>query len=130
MRINLKHIPREVQIKYNLDSIEHNGFVLMEIRKGIYDLQQAVKLAQDRLIAHLAKNGYLQCINTPCLFVHVNNGVAFTLVVDDFLIKYSSKAAANHLLNTLRRNNRELCPNAKILVWVDILYTNDILITF
>ena len=102
MRINLKHIPREVQIKYNLDPIKHKGFVLMEIRKGIYGLPQAGKLAQDRLIAHLAKNGYLQCINTPCLFVHVNNGVAFTLVVDDFLIKYSSKAAANHLLNTLR----------------------------
>ena len=26
--------------------------------------------------------------STPCLFRHTSNGVAFTLVVDDFLVKY------------------------------------------
>jgi hypothetical protein len=73
MRINLKHIPIDIQTKYNLQAFAHNGYVLMEIRKGIYGLKQAGKLAQDRLIAHLAKHGYSQCINTPCLFRHESN---------------------------------------------------------
>ncbi len=102
MRISLKHIPIDIQIKYNLQSFEHNGYVLMEIRKGIYGLKQAGKLAQDRLIMHLAKHGYSQCVSTPCLFRHKSNGVAFTLVVDDFLIKYSNREAADHLLAALR----------------------------
>ena len=102
MRISLKHIPTDIQLKYNLKAFAHNGYVLMEIRKGIYGLKQAGKLAQDRLIAHLAQHGYSQCANTPCLFRHESNGVAFTLVVDDFLIKYTDKAAANHLLAALR----------------------------
>ena len=102
MRISLKHIPLDVQERYNIASMVHNGYVLMEISKGIYGLPQAGKLAQDRLVAHLAKNGYIQCVNTPCLFVHQTNGVAFTLVVDDFLIKYSDRKDADHLLTVLR----------------------------
>ena len=46
---------------------------------------------------------YRQCTNTPCLFVHETNGIAFTLAVDDFLIKYNDKAAADHLMTTLRQ---------------------------
>ncbi len=102
MRISLKHIPLDVQERYNIASMVHNGYVLMEISKGIYGLPQAGKLAQDRLVAHLAKNGYIQCVNTPCLFVHQTNGVAFTLVVDDFLIKYSDRKDVDHLLTALR----------------------------
>ncbi len=102
MRISLKHIPIDVQERYKIANMVHNGYVLMEISKGIYGLPQAGKLAQDRLVAHLAKNGYIQCVNTPCLFVHQTNGVAFTLVVDDFLIKYKDREAVNHLLTALR----------------------------
>ena len=74
----------------------------MEISKGIYGLPQAGKLAQDRLVAHLETHEYIQCVNTPCLFVHRSNGVAFTLVVDDFLIKFKQRSAAEHLLSALR----------------------------
>ena len=102
MRISLKHIPLDVQQRYNIAGMVHNGYVLMEISKGIYGLPQAGKLAQDRLVAHLANNGYIQCVNTPCLFVHQSNGVAFTLVVDDFLIKYNDRKEVDHLLSVLR----------------------------
>jgi hypothetical protein len=102
MRISLKHIPLDVQERYNIAGMVHNGYVLMEISKGIYGLPQAGKLAQDRLVAHLAKHGYTQCVNTPCLFIHQSNGVAFTLVVDDFLIKYSDRKDVEHLLTVLR----------------------------
>lgn len=74
----------------------------MEISKGIYGLPQAGKLSQDRLVKHLASNDYIQCVNTPCLFKHKTNGVVFTLVVDDFLIKYKGRDNVDHLLNALR----------------------------
>jgi len=102
MRINLKHIPFDVQQRYDIADMVYNDHVLMEISKGIYGLPQAGKLSQDRLISHLATHGYIQCVNTPCLFVHTSNGIAFTLVVDDFLIKYKDRSAAEHLLSALR----------------------------
>ena len=102
MRISLKHIPLDVQIRYNISSKVENEHVIMEITKGIYGLPQAGKLAQDRLVKHLAGHSYNQCTNTPCLFVHSTNGVAFTLVVDDFLIKYKEDSALEHLFTALR----------------------------
>ena len=102
MRINIKHIPADVQKQYNIADMVHNEHVIMEISRSIYGLPQAGKLSQDRLIMHLAKHGYTQCPNTPCLFVHATNGVAFTLVVDDFLIKFKERKAADHLLEALR----------------------------
>ena len=56
MRISLKHIPSDIQARYNIASMVHNGYVLMEISKGIYGLPQAGKLAQDRLVKHLASH--------------------------------------------------------------------------
>jgi len=102
MRINLDHIPEDVIAKYDMRRFAHNNAVVVEVNKGIYGLPQAGKLAQDRLIDHLAKHGYHQAPNTPCLFKHITNSVSFTLVVDDFGIKYTHKADADHLLTVLR----------------------------
>lgn len=77
------------------------GYYLMEISKGIYGLPQAGKLAQDRLIRHLAGAGYVAAANTPCLFRHVTRPICFTLVVDDFGVKYRGKDNAQHLIDTL-----------------------------
>ena len=59
IRSNLKHIPLDVQQRYNIADMVHNDHVLMEISKGIYGLPQAGKLSQDRLVAHLATHGYI-----------------------------------------------------------------------
>jgi hypothetical protein len=102
MTVQLNHIPEDVQIKYDLIKFAHNGKILMEINKGIYGLPQAGKLSQDRLVTHLAQHGYHQAKHTPCLFKHESRPIAFTLVVDDFGIKYINIADAQHLLTTLR----------------------------
>ena len=78
-----------------------NGSVLFEVNKGMYGLPQAGLLAQKRLIAHLATAGYHQCKYVLCLFEHVSSGTQFTLVVDDFGIKYCTDEGAQHLLDTL-----------------------------
>ena len=41
---------------------------MVEIKKGIYGLPQAGRLAQQRLVKHLAKHGYTQSPTTACLF--------------------------------------------------------------
>jgi hypothetical protein len=103
MFINVDSIPHDIFDKYQLRDIAENGKVVMEVSSTIYGLKEAGKLSQDRLVAHLAEYGYKQCRFTPCLFIHESNGAAFTLVVDDFLVKFQNQMAADHLIETLRK---------------------------
>ena len=41
MRISIRDIPDETITKYNLMLLVYNGFIMVEIRKGIYGLSQA-----------------------------------------------------------------------------------------
>ena len=50
----------------------------------------------------MQKHGYLQYLRTPSLWRHITQLAIFTLVVDDFGIRYSSVVDANHLINALR----------------------------
>ncbi len=86
----------------------HNDAIYFQIRKCMYGLPQDGRLSQLRLISHLAKHGYHQCPNTPCLFRHDTLNVTFCLVVDDFGIRYGSPSDADHLIATLRANENEL----------------------
>ena len=90
MRTGVKHLPLNIQKRYDIEQYIVNGYVVMEI-----------KLSQDQLVTHLEKHDSIQCPNTLCLFEHKSNGVVFSLVVDDFLIKYHKQEDANHLLAAL-----------------------------
>ena len=65
-------------------------------------LKQVGKVANDRLKSHLAKFGYRPATHTLALWIHDTRDISFTLCVDDFRIKYTSYADAEHLLNSLR----------------------------
>ena len=65
-------------------------------------LKKAGKIANDRLVQHLAKYGYRPCKYTPALWRHDTNGVTFALVVDNFGVKYVGKQNFEHLLSALR----------------------------
>jgi len=104
VRIPISSIPQDVIDHYQLMPLVENGFVMAEIRKGIYELPQSGILANDLLVLRLAKGGYHPAPNTPGLFLHESNGVAFALWVDDFMIKYINKADADHLLNLLKES--------------------------
>ena len=45
MRISLKDIPADIIKQYNLMELEYKGYVMVEIRKGMYGLPQAGKIA-------------------------------------------------------------------------------------
>ena len=70
VRMDLADIPNEIVSQYNLRDLATNGWVYMEIRKGMPGLKQAGKVANDRLITHLHKYGYSPCARTPALWKH------------------------------------------------------------
>ena len=77
--------------------------MLVEIRKGMYGLKQAGRIANDLLKQHLKTYGYLPCRYTPGLFIYTSRKISFALCVDDFGVKYMDKADAEHLLTYLEQ---------------------------
>jgi hypothetical protein len=105
MQLKLNDIPEEIIIKYKLPEIAtEDGYVYCEIQKGIYGLPQAGMIAQDLLQARLAKVGYHQSKIIPGLWTHKTRKTCFTLVVDDFAIKYTRMEDAQHLIDALKQD--------------------------
>ena len=90
IRIPRKLVPQAFIDEYGLESKIHNKYLYCEIRKGIYGLPQAGKLASTLLKQRLTTRGYIECMHTPELWRHVFRPVQFKLVVDDFGIKFVS----------------------------------------
>ena len=78
------------------------GYYYMKITQGIYGLPQAGRLAQQKLVKHLELHGYVLSDHTACLFTHKTRNVKFTLVVDDFAVKYHKEEDAEHLIAALQ----------------------------
>jgi hypothetical protein len=102
MRVPLWMLPNEIIEQYNLRPLFHNGYVYVEIRRGMYGLPQAGRIANDQLIAFLAPHGYKPCPLTPGLWKHDTRDIVFCLVVDDFGIRYTQRNDVDHLIATLR----------------------------
>ena len=103
--MHLADFPSDVIEQYNLTDIANkDGMVFVEIRKGMYGLPQAGLLAQELLEQRLNKHGYFQSTRTPGLWTHKWRPVQFTLVVDDFGIKYVGDDNLQHLASILREH--------------------------
>jgi hypothetical protein len=61
-------------------------------------------LAQKLLETRLNKHGYSQSTALPGLWTHKTHPISFTLVINDFGIKYVGKEHALHLSNILKEN--------------------------
>ena len=57
MKLPLDIVPEEIIQQYNLINLAHKVFVYMEIKKVMYGLPQAGKIANDKLKLHLFKFG-------------------------------------------------------------------------
>jgi hypothetical protein len=104
MRIPIKIIPDHIIDQYHLRKKVKNGYVYMEICRAMYGLPQAGILANKLLKQRFAKHGYYEVVHTPGLWKHTTRPISFTLIVDDFGIKYVGKEHAEHLLNALRQH--------------------------
>jgi hypothetical protein len=104
MKIPVRWIPQEIMDQYNLaDKVDANGYVYVEIRKGMYGLIQAARIAYDRLVTLLAPHGYYPIRHSPGIWKHKTLPTTFALCVDDFGIKYTDPQHAHHLINTLQK---------------------------
>jgi hypothetical protein len=103
MKMLLSRFPEEIVQKYNLNALAVDGWVYIEIRKGIYGLKQAGLLANQLLQTRLAPFRYYPARHTRGLWLHKTQPISFTLVVDDFAVKYVGKQHAEHLWNALLR---------------------------
>jgi len=81
-----------------------DGFINTEIQKGMYGLPQASIIAQELLVERLEKHGYSQSAIIPGLWKHATKPVCFTLIADDFAVKYTREQDVNHLISALKVN--------------------------
>ena len=73
----------------------------MEIQRGVYGLPQPGKNTNDKLNLHLSKFGYEPAPLTPGLWRHQTHPLKFSLVANDFGIKYEPQEDITHLLDAL-----------------------------
>jgi hypothetical protein len=69
MKMLLSRFPEEIIQRYNLNALAVNGWVYIEIRKGMYGLKQAGLLANQLLRTRLAPFGYYPAWHTPGLWL-------------------------------------------------------------
>ena len=95
--------PDDIKKEYNIPAIAENGKVLAEIVTGMYGLPQAGILAYQKLVGHLKKADFTPAPFTPGLFTHKTRPLAFSLVVDDFGVKYTRQCDVAFLISTLQQ---------------------------
>ena len=102
LKLKLTDIPAEVVEEYQLmEKVTADGHVFVEVRKGMYGLPQAGLIAQELLEKRLNDEGYFQSKIVPGLWTHAWRPISFTLVVDDFGVKYVGEEHAQHLVSVL-----------------------------
>jgi hypothetical protein len=103
MKMLLSRFPEEIVQNYNLNALAVDGWVYIEIRKGMYGLKHAGLIANQLLQTCLAPFGYYPARHTQGLWLHKTRPLSFTRVVDDFSVKYVGKQHAEYLRDALLR---------------------------
>jgi hypothetical protein len=103
MKMPLSLFPQDIINHYSLFDKAFNGYIYMEIHKGMYGLPQAGILADKLLKKRLAKHRYFKQPHTPGLWKHKSRPVWFNLAVDDFGIKYIGEEHLQHIYNALQK---------------------------
>ena len=91
MKMKLAIFPEDVIEEYGFtDKATSDVYVDVEITKGMYGLPHAGLIAQELLEKRLNKHGYHQSKLTPGFWKHDTRPIYFSLIVDDFGVKYVS----------------------------------------
>jgi hypothetical protein len=101
MKMLLSQFPEEIVNKYSINALAIDGWVYIEIRKGMYGLKQAGLLVNQLLLNRLAPFGYYLALHTPKLWLHKTRSISSSLVVENFEIKYVGKQHTDHLRDAL-----------------------------
>ena len=84
--------------------MDEKGSIHIQANRGMYGLPQAGLLANELLEKILNKRGYRQSKLVPSFLTHDWRPVQFTLVVDDFGVKYVVEEHATRLKKTIEEN--------------------------
>ena len=104
LRMKLTHFPEDVIDHYKLkDKVDEKGNLYIRVEKGMYGLPQAGKIANELLEERLKQFEYEQSTVTPGFWKHKWRPISFTLVVEDFGVKYVGEKHLTHLLTALRK---------------------------
>jgi hypothetical protein len=101
MKMLLSRFPEEIVQKNNLNTLAVEGWVCIEIRKGMYGLKQVGLLTNQLLQTSLAPFGYYRARHTPGLWLHKTRPISLSLVVDYFTVKYMGRQHADHIRNAM-----------------------------
>ena len=100
--MKLSNFPDDVIEEYKLNKlVDKNGFLFIRAENGMYRLPHAVIIAQKLLEESLKKHGYCQSDKTPGFWKHDTRHICFSLIVDDFGVKYVGKEHADHIIGVL-----------------------------
>ena len=103
MVIDINEVPDDIISEYNLTSFltPNTNKFYVEVTGALYGMKQAGYIANKDLVNYLESNDYMQAKNTPCLFKHTTDDIEFSLITDDFLVRYGNKQSADKLLKIM-----------------------------
>jgi hypothetical protein len=88
-----------------LIELAQDGKVYIEMQKGMYGLPHAGILSNELLQRNISKDGYRLTQHTHGLWKHDTHPISFSLVVDDFGVKYVGREHAEHLMECSKKNH-------------------------
>jgi hypothetical protein len=86
-----------------LIELAQDGNVYIGIQKGTYGLPMAGVLDNELLQRNLSKDGDHPTQHTHDLWKHATRPISFSLVVDDFGVKYGGREHAEQLMECLKK---------------------------
>ena len=114
VKIAASKVPAQTIAQFNLDQyIDSKGFIYFVCTRTVWGLPQAGLISNKALVKVLHTAGYIQSANSYGLFKHVDRGTTFSLVVDDFGIKYYNMNDFDHLVDTLKTGGYDVKINMK-----------------
>jgi hypothetical protein len=96
IRTKLSNILEEIITEYKLlNLVDKHGCIHIAAIRGMYGLPHSGLLANELLEKRLNQHRYRQSKLVPGLWTHDWRPIAFTLVVDDFGVKYRQRTCAS-----------------------------------
>jgi hypothetical protein len=82
-----------------------NEDTVLELKKSLYGLSQALRVFYDHLTKNLKKRGFTTCIEVDhCLWVHTEKGIVCLVYIDDCLFFGRNKDKINEVVKDLEED--------------------------
>ena len=83
--------PEEIMKTYNSYSKDYHNIIRMKVHKGMYVLQESEALSNEQLSQHICTYSCRPTKHTPGLWKYEYDKIIYTLLVDNFRVKYLTK---------------------------------------